>query len=468
VIGAGEDCDFDSVCRQHCVIGECWWCGARFVEMPAVLPMRSVAGASKARTGGSARGLARARAEQGREDGAAGAMVVMKANGAKVAESDSEKIRSKLFGSGVDLENRFGHRYISSGSEHELNSVCLGAMVDRFMEDEADCGRSRCSCKLSESVCECNDFDDYRPAFGGELSEILQDLVLSANVTERMLLAEVNKAIAVANDVVSVEGGVTTCLRRRVMKHLRIGGYNAAICKSRWELAGSFPGGDYEYIDVVFEGTTGKSKRVIIDIEFRAQFEIARPSSSYNAVVQVLPAVFVGKADRLFQIVNIMADAVRQSIKKSGMHLPPWRKPEYMRAKWFSSYRRTTNDTVHKTHGEDTSNNISRIALRDSAWSAKHTEEMEVDYLRGGERRVMKDLKNLIAKKPVDMVTKPAPPPAVINNSDWTPPALKPRVFQRRGQAGLASILKEAGLTSSIRTLIEEQWMERKSLAIAV
>jgi hypothetical protein len=41
-------------------------------------------------------------------------------------------------------------------------------------------------------------------------------------------------------------------------------------------------------------------------------------------------------------------------------------------------------------------------------------------------------------------------------------------VFQRRGQAGLASILKEAGLTSSIRTLIEEQRMERKSLAIAV
>jgi hypothetical protein len=93
---------------------------------------------------------------------------------------------------------------------------------------------------------------------------------------------------------------------------------------------------------------------------------------------------------------------------------------------------------------------------------------MEVDYLRGGERRVMKDLKNLIAKKPVDMVTKPAPPPAVVNNNDWTPPALKPRVFQRRGQAGLASILKEAGLTSSIRTLIEEQRMERKSLAIAV
>jgi uncharacterized protein (TIGR01615 family) len=242
------------------------------------------------------------------------------------------------------------------------------------------------------------------------------------------------------------------------MKCLRTAGYNAAICKSRWEHVGSFPGGDYEYIDVVFEGKTGKSERILIDIEFRAQFEIARPSSSYNAVVQVLPPVFVGKADRLIGIVNIMSEAVKQSLKKSGLDLPPWRKPEYMRAKWFSSYRRTTNDTVHKTHGED---NLSR-----TSFSARCMEEMEVDYLRGGERRAMKDMKNLIAKKPSEaVISKPAPAPVVVNNSDWTPPALKPRVFQRRGQAGLASILKEAGLTSSIRSLIEEQ---RKPLPIAV
>ena len=396
------------------------------------------------------------------------------AGGGNPPESDGEKCRSKLFGNGADFENRFGNQYLSSGSEHEINSVCLGAMVDRFMEDEDDSarsGRSRCSCKLSGSVCECNEFDDFRSSLGGELSEILQDLVPSANVTERMLLGEVNKAIAAASDAASVDGSASRCRRRLVMKRLRSGGYNAAICKSRWEHVGSFPGGDYEYIDVVFEGSTGKSERIMIDIEFRAQFEIARPSACYNAVVQVLPAVFVGKADRLFQIVNIMSDAVKQSIKKSGMHLPPWRKPEYMRAKWFSSYRRTTNDTVHKTHGEDTANSISRIAVRDGGWSAKYTEEMEVDYLRGGERRAMKDLKNLVAKKPTDVNTKAAAPTApvlAINNSDWTPPALKPRVFQRRGQAGLASILREAGLTSSIRSLIEEQRMERKSMAVAV
>lgn len=451
--------------------------------MPSVMPMRSVGAPSKLRGGSSARALARAKAEHGREDAASGPTTLvrvpatrtvgllssqLRACGAgaggssKAPESDVERMRSKLFGNGVDLESRFGSNYVSSGSEHEINSVCLGAMVDRFMEDEADGGRSvrsRCSCKLGGSMCDCSELDDYRSSMGGELSEILQDLVASTNATERLLLAEVSKAIALAGDAVSAGGGVSSCARRQVMKHLRSGGYNAAICKSRWEHVGSFPGGEYEYMDVVFEGTTGRSERVMIDIEFRAQFEIARPSARYSAVAQALPSVFVGKAERLFEMVNIMSDAVKQSVKKSGMHLPPWRKPEYVRAKWFSSYRRTTNDTVHRTHGGDMWSDMSRMGAGDVGAA---TEEMEVDFLRGGERR-----KNAVARRPAEvaMSTKAA---AVVNNVEWTPPALKPRAFQRRGQAGLASILREAGLTSSIRSLIEEHRLERKGVGVAV
>ena len=450
--------------------------------MPGLLPMRSFGTASKARSSG-ARNLARAKAEKGREESGAGTTALVRvpsqnvnintmgllsaqlqacggaANRSKAPELGAE-VRNKLFGNGVDVENRFGNQYVSSGSEHELNSVCLGAMVDGFIENDTDggrCGRSRCNCDMSGPLCDCSEIEDSRSSLGGELSEILQDLVSSINVTERILLAEVNKAIAKANDITSVENGVSSCLKRQVMKHLRTGGYNAAICKSRWDHAGSFPGGDYEYIDVVFEGATGKSERIVIDVDFRAQFEIARPTASCNAMVQVLPTVFIGKVDRLLQIVNVMSDAVKLSLKKRGMHLPPWRKPEYMRAKWFSSYRRTTNDNVHKTHSEDISN-ISRIAVRDNGWNSKYTDEMEVDYLRVGERRVMKDLKNLVDKKLVELNNKPSADTftkSVVDNSEWTPPALKPRVFQRPSQAGLALILREAGLTSAIRTMVE-------------
>lgn len=447
--------------------------------MPGLMPMRSIGAVSKARSS-SARNLARAKAEKGREESASGATTLVRVPSqsvnintmgllsaqfqarSKVPEVGAENVRSKMFGNGADLENKFGNQYVSSGSEHELNSVCLGAMVDGFIENDSDAGRfprSRCNCS---SMCDCSDFEDSRSSLGGELSEILQELISSMNVTERILLSEVNKAKA-------KEDGATSCLKRQVMKHLRTGGYNAAICKSRWDHAGSFPGGDYEYIDVVFESATGKSERVLIDVDFKAQFEIARPTACYNAVVQVLPTVFVGRADRLLQIVNIMSDGVKLSLKKRGMHLPPWRKPEYMRAKWFSMYRRTTNDTIYKTHDQDVSN-ISRIALRDNGWNAKYTDEMEVDYLRGGERRAMKDLKNLVGKKPTEVSNKPSGNVAIkpiVDNSGWTLPVFKPRVFQRPGQTGLASILREAGLTSSIRDLVEEQRAERKGIPIA-
>ncbi|GJN20621.1 hypothetical protein PR202_gb08019 [Eleusine coracana subsp. coracana] len=47
-----------------------------------------------------------------------------------------------------------------------------------------------------------------------------------------------------------------------------------------------------------------------------------------------------GKEDRLRLLVAAAADAARASLKKRGLHLPPWRKPEYMRAKWLSPYNR--------------------------------------------------------------------------------------------------------------------------------
>ncbi|KAL5684108.1 hypothetical protein ACJX0J_010493, partial [Zea mays] len=61
---------------------------------------------------------------------------------------------------------------------------------------------------------------------------------------------------------------------------------------------------------------------------------------AYRAALQALPPLFVGTPDRLGQIVAVVAEAARQSLKKKGLHFPPWRKPEYMRAKWLSPHVR--------------------------------------------------------------------------------------------------------------------------------
>jgi uncharacterized protein (TIGR01615 family) len=103
--------------------------------------------------------------------------------------------------------------------------------------------------------------------------------------------------------------------------------------------------GDYEFIDVVIEGSKLENERFFVDIDFRAQFEIARPSDEYNALLQQLPILFVGRADKLCEIVKIMCDAARRSLKERGMYIPPWRKYRYMQAKWMGSYKRTTNSS---------------------------------------------------------------------------------------------------------------------------
>ncbi|KAK7251509.1 hypothetical protein RIF29_34778 [Crotalaria pallida] len=86
----------------------------------------------------------------------------------------------------------------------------------------------------------------------------------------------------------------------------------------------------------------GKERVVLIDIDIRSEFEIARSTKAYKAILQNLPYIFVGKCDRLQSIVAIVSEVVKQSLKKKGMHVPPWRRVEYVRAKWLSPYTRAT------------------------------------------------------------------------------------------------------------------------------
>jgi hypothetical protein len=84
---------------------------------------------------------------------------------------------------------------------------------------------------------------------------------------------------------------------------------------------------------------------LIIDIDFKSEFEIARFTKSYKMILQNLPYIFVGKSDRLQSIVAIVSEAAKQSLKKKGMHVPPWRRVEYVKAKWLSTHTRITVNT---------------------------------------------------------------------------------------------------------------------------
>ncbi|XVF75244.1 hypothetical protein PTKIN_Ptkin13bG0171900 [Pterospermum kingtungense] len=133
--------------------------------------------------------------------------------------------------------------------------------------------------------------------------------------------------------------------KRKLMSHLRDKGFDAGLCKSRWEKFGQHPAGSYEYVDVNVSGT-----RYIIEVNLAEEFEIARPTTSYTSLIDIFPQIFVGKPEKLKQIARLMCRAIRESMKSREMKIPPWRRNGYMQAKWFARYKRTTNEVSAKSN----------------------------------------------------------------------------------------------------------------------
>ncbi|RLN24436.1 uncharacterized protein C2845_PM07G30470 [Panicum miliaceum] len=132
-------------------------------------------------------------------------------------------------------------------------------------------------------------------------------------------------------------------LKRRLMMRLKKDGYDASLCRSSWVATTEHPGGDYEFIDVVVAAEDGAgaatsssgSSRLVVDIDFRSQFQLARPAPWYAHLWARLPAVFVGPRAKLRKAVSLLCAAAQRSLRESGLHVPPWRRSGYMQAKWL-------------------------------------------------------------------------------------------------------------------------------------
>jgi PDDEXK-like family of unknown function len=89
-----------------------------------------------------------------------------------------------------------------------------------------------------------------------------------------------------------------------------------------------------------------------VEIDFRSEFEIARSTKTYRTVLQSLPSIYVGTADCMAKIVTLASEAVKQSMRKKGLHFPPWRKSEYMKSKWLSKHERLGMDVPDLPGGD--------------------------------------------------------------------------------------------------------------------
>ncbi|KAE9622015.1 hypothetical protein Lal_00032576 [Lupinus albus] len=156
--------------------------------------------------------------------------------------------------------------------------------------------------------------------------DTLQSLILCMSVTEKILLAKIEKIVAENNKVYENKN----VLKKIVNDGLSSLHYDSSICKSKWNKPSFYPG-EYEFIDVIVEG-----ERLIIDIDFRSEFEIAKPTETYKMILESLPFIFVGNPKRLTEMILVISEAVKKSLRKKRMHVPPWRKTDYMLSKWLS------------------------------------------------------------------------------------------------------------------------------------
>ncbi|KAH7447001.1 hypothetical protein KP509_01G086100 [Ceratopteris richardii] len=93
--------------------------------------------------------------------------------------------------------------------------------------------------------------------------------------------------------------------------------------------------------DALFEVAQVRQK----DIDFRSQFEIARPTQSYIDLIACLPVILVGSAEKLSQVLSILADEAKLSLKNNKIYVSPWRSLSYMRCEWLYPLERSDKHT---------------------------------------------------------------------------------------------------------------------------
>ncbi|RZC92306.1 hypothetical protein C5167_026939 [Papaver somniferum] len=235
----------------------------------------------------------------------------------------------------------------SSGSEHSaVNETSsdddLSDLVHLYLESADDDEVADDQEQTHEKIVEVEkktgsinkDFEGSKT--NSETKDMLKSL-LSGSGEGFEVITKIRDETELAFNVIGMSSSENG-FKRQLMARLRQKGFNAGLCKSRWEKTDRFPAGTFEYVDVIVSGN-----RYIVEVYLAGEFTIARPTNHYTSILEAFPQIFVGKPDQLKQVVKIMCRASKQSLKKNDMHIPPWRSNGYMQAKWFSLYKRTIN-----------------------------------------------------------------------------------------------------------------------------
>ncbi|KAK9922509.1 hypothetical protein M0R45_030971 [Rubus argutus] len=136
-------------------------------------------------------------------------------------------------------------------------------------------------------------------AFWEEQHQLLQATLRRSSSIESKIRQATKEALREINSSTSMycvcsrpvaAGDCRSCLRREICNRLISLGYNCAICKSKWRSSANTPSGEHSYLEVIDNSSRKRGEiRVVIEVNFRAEFEMARGGQDYNRLISCLP-----------------------------------------------------------------------------------------------------------------------------------------------------------------------------------
>ncbi|KAI3795311.1 hypothetical protein L1987_37962 [Smallanthus sonchifolius] len=224
----------------------------------------------------------------------------------------------------------------------------LPDMIFEFLEESDLILSSGTSCDSGDSYEDhdlekdkvCGDPEECRSFWESEEQLLTENMFRTSTIESKIRQATKGVVQEIKEGAVCGCGSMAIdscrrCFQREVSDRLQQAGYNCGICKAKWMNQSEIPAGEHTYIEVL-EISNSKSGvvRVIIELNFRTEFEMAKGSQEYNHLIRRLPEIYVGKTERLESLIKILCSASKRCMKDRNMHIAPWRKLKYMQAKW--------------------------------------------------------------------------------------------------------------------------------------
>jgi len=161
----------------------------------------------------------------------------------------------------------------------------------------------------------------------------------------------------------------------RVEQELLMQGHQASLCNSKGSDAAGLLSFRHSFVRVDDDFT---GEILLIEPQLRAEFEIVRPTSQYQRLLDAVPQEFVGTAFQLAAIVEFMSERMGESFRRGGMSPPPWRQARSMLSKW------ELRSLVHISKLGSASETPKDVATPPSACLPRHTREKHrSDYPKG-------------------------------------------------------------------------------------